>query len=499
MSRKVAVIGAGPGGLSAALILAANGCEVTVIERKERVGGRNASLQLGEYNFDVGPTFLMMKYLLDEIFSAAGEASSDWMEFIELDPMYRLQFGDGFQFEPSRNYESVKAQIAQRFPKQAQGFDRFMQVEEARFNRIAPCLQVPYLKPLDLVNSRTMRLIPDALSGKSVFDVLKGYFGEDQLAIAFSFQSKYLGMSPWECPGFFAMLAYIEYAYGVFHVKGGLSEISEGMARAIQKHNGQIRLNAPVEKLLVENGATRGVHFADGTTERFDDVIVNADFGWAAQNLFPEGTIRRYTPQKLANMGISCSTYMLYLGLDTCYDQLRHHTIFFADDYRGNVESIFKGDMPDDFSVYVRNATVTDPTLAPEGHSAVYVLVPMPNCRGRIDWERQAADVRETTLNLLETRCGMPGIRDHIVTERQITPADWRDDYNVYDGATFNLAHTLQQMLYFRPRNKFEEVDNCYLVGGGTHPGSGLPTIYESGRITANLLLKKYGIATGKN
>jgi phytoene desaturase len=185
---------------------------------------------------------------------------------------------------------------------------------------------------------------------------------------------------------------------------------------------------------------------------------------------------------------------MLYLGLDKQYD-LPHHTIFFAKDYRKNVDDIFHLREPDgNLSVYVRNASVTDPTLAPEGHSAVYVLVPMPNLRADIDWEQKKAAFRETVLDIMEQRGGMTGLREHIVEEKVMTPESWRDELNVYAGATFNLAHSWDQMIHLRPRNKFEEVDNCYLTGGGTHPGSGLPTIYESGRIAANLISRKYGV-----
>lgn len=492
MSQKIAVIGAGPGGMTAALILAGQGFDVTVFERGKRVGGRNASFTQGGYTHDIGPTFLMMKYLLDEVFAAAGERSSDWIEFMELDPMYRLVFPD-FVYEPTTDLDRVKAQLAARFPGSEKGVDRFMAYERARFQRIAPCLQKPYLQPWDLVNPRTMRLLPDALSRKSVYDVLKGYFGEDQLAIAFSFQSKYLGMSPWECPGFFSMLAFIEYEYGVYHVKGGLSEISTGMAKAAQKHGCKIRLETPIDEIVVKRNQAKGVRLEDGSVETFDDVVVNADFGYAVTNLFPEGTIRNYTPERLRKLGISCSTFMLYLGVDREYPDHRHHTIYFAEDYENCVKDIFAERLPRDYSIYVRNASATDPTLAPSGHSSIYVLVPMPNCRAGVDWAVEAPRVRERTLELLESRCGLANLRQHIREERMITPADWRDRFNVFDGATFNLAHTIPQMLYFRPRNKFEEVDNCYLVGGGTHPGSGLPTIYESGRITANLLLKRYG------
>jgi len=183
---------------------------------------------------------------------------------------------------------------------------------------------------------------------------------------------------------------------------------------------------------------------------------------------------------------------MLYLGLDKVYD-LPHHTIFFADDYRKNVDEVFTAKkLSSDISFYIRNASVSDPTLAPEGQSAVYVLVPAPNLRGKIDWEREKAGFRDLVLDRMEERGGMGDLRSHIAAERVITPAEWQDDYKVYAGAVFNLAHNFGQMIYLRPHNRFEECRSCWLVGGGTHPGSGLPTIYESGRITANLISDKH-------
>ena len=184
---------------------------------------------------------------------------------------------------------------------------------------------------------------------------------------------------------------------------------------------------------------------------------------------------------------------MLYLGLDKVYD-LPHHTVFFARDYRNNISDIFEAQaLSDDLSFYVRNASVTDATLAPRGHSAVYVLVPVPNCKASIDWSAEGPAFRERVLDAMEQRGGMNGLRSHIKQEIMYTPETWRD-MNIQFGATFNLAHSINQMLYFRPRNKFEELDNCYLAGGGTHPGSGLPTIYESGRIAANMLSRKHGV-----
>ncbi len=189
---------------------------------------------------------------------------------------------------------------------------------------------------------------------------------------------------------------------------------------------------------------------------------------------------------------------MIYLGVARKYD-LAHHNIYFSNDYEGNVQDIFSAmRISDDPSFYLQNACVTDPSLAPPGKSTIYILVPMPNTMSGIDWAREKDSFKEKILDLVVARTPMKDLREHIEVEKVITPADWEQELNVYAGATFNLAHNLQQMLYFRPRNEFEEVANCYLVGGGTHPGSGLPTIYESGRITANLISKKYGIPFSK-
>ena len=223
-----------------------------------------------------------------------------------------------------------------------------------------------------------------------------------------------------------------------------------------------------------------------------DETVLNADFGYAMKNLVPPGVLKRYTPEKVDSKEYSCSTFMLYLGVDKIYD-LPHHTIFFAGDYKKNIEDVFKNKvLSEDISFYVRNASINDPTLAPEGHSALYVLVPVPNCTADIDWLENTDEFKERVISAMEKRAEMSDIREHIREEIVYTPKTWMDT-NIQFGATFNLAHSLNQMMHLRPRNKFEDLGNCYLVGGGTHPGSGLPTIYESGRIAANMISKRHG------
>jgi phytoene desaturase len=286
----------------------------------------------------------------------------------------------------------------------------------------------------------------------------------------------------------------VEHGYGIYHTQGGLSEISEAMAKICREYGVDIRLNSPVKQLILDGRDVRGVELESGETIRGDETVLNADFGYAMNHLVPPGVLKKYSPPKVDQREFSCSTFMLYLGLDKIYD-LPHHTIFFSKDYRRNIEDVFERKvLSEDCSFYVRNASVTDPNLAPPGHSSIYVLVPVPNKTAAIDWTKEKNGFRDRLLDAMETRAGMKDLRAHIREEIVLSPDSWQG-MNIHFGATFNLAHKLSQMLYFRPRNKFEELGHCYLVGGGTHPGSGLPTIYESGRIAANLISRAHGVS----
>ncbi|MEI6787427.1 MAG: phytoene desaturase family protein [bacterium] len=487
-SKRITIIGAGPGGLTAAMILANRGHQVTVFEQKDTVGGRNAAIRLGPYTFDVGPTFLMMTFILREVFQAAGRKAEDYLDIRALDPMYQLSFKDKV-LRPTTDRERMKAQIETLFPGNGAGLEKFHTVEKVRYDRMYPCLKKDYSSAISMLSRPLLRALPHLSLGRSLYDVLGDYFSAEDLRISFTFQSKYLGMSPWQCPGAFGLIPYVEHAFGIDHVMGGLSMISEAMAKVAREHGATIRLNTRVKQIQVKNGEARGVLLADGSSMESDDVIINADFGHAMETLFEPGIIRKYTPKKLREKKYSCSTFMLYLGLDKLYDEA-HHNVIFADNYKANIEDIAQGVGPsDDMSVYVRNASITDPSLAPKGHSALYVLVPVANTRSEIAWTPELTRAyRNKVIARIVAKTGMKDLTSHILEERVITPKSWVDDFNLFLGATFNLGHTLNQMLYFRPHNQFEEIGRVYLVGGGTHPGSGLPTIYESARISADLI-----------
>lgn len=491
---KIIIIGAGPGGLTAGMLLASRGFDVTIYEKSSKVGGRNTSFEAKGYKFDVGPTFLMMKFILDEVFEEAGRKSSDYLDFVKLDPMYRLEFDDK-KMDFSSDHYKMEQEVERNFPGNAFGFRKFLAGEKIRFERMYPCLQKDYIKFSTFFHWDFLRAMPRLSLGKSMFQELGRYFSDEKLRLSFTFQSKYLGMSAWDCPAAFLIIPYVEHAFGVYHTIGGLSEISEAMVKVVREFKGKIKLNKPVKRLIIEGKQVKGVELEDGTKDPADDVIINADFAYAMTHLLGDETkLRRYSPENLNKLKYSCSTFMLYLGVNKNYNS-KHHTIYFAKDYKKNINDIFhKKVLSEDISFYIRNASVSDKAVAPKGKSNIYVLVPVPNNKSKIDWKKEKKRFRDLVMDTIKKRTEFKDIDKHIEFEKIITPKDWENNYNVFLGATFNIGHNLMQMLHFRPRNKFEELDNCYLVGGGTHPGSGLPTIYESGRITANLISRFYKI-----
>jgi len=493
MKKKIIVVGAGPGGLTAAMLLARRGFDVTVFESASSVGGRNTGLKVGPYTFDVGPTFLMMDFVLKEVFQAAGRRVEDYLSLIPLDPLYRLIFDDR-EIEMTSDHGRMRREIERHFPGNGPGYDRFLKEEGKRFKALMPCLTRDYSSLASFLSPTLARAIPQLGLGKSVFQNLSRYFNDEKLVLSFTFQSKYLGMSAWECPALFSMLPYVEHAFGIYHVKGGLHKISEAMARVVEEWGGRVHLKTPVKTLLFEGDAVTGVELENGEREKADAVVLNADFGHAMSRLVPPERQGRYAPGPLKKRDFSCSTFMMYLGVNQRIP-MNHHTVVFARDYKRNVRQVFRDKVlsGDDFSFYVHNASVTDPTLAPEGKSALYLLVPVPNQKSGLDWEREKGPFREKLLRRVEERTPLKGLSSLIEEERIITPADW-ENRQIYLGATFNLSHRFSQMLYFRPHNEFEEFKNCYLTGGGTHPGSGLPVIYESARISSDLICRKFNV-----
>lgn len=496
-SKKVIIVGGGPGGVASALLLASRGVEVHLFEKQDRLGGRTSAHEIGGYRFDIGPTFLMMKSLLDRIFIEAGKDSADYLEFVRLDPMYELRFDDEI-FRAGNKTEDTKAEIERLFPGQSAAMDTFLKREKKRFSKLLPAFERDFPSALSSLSKDLLPALPHLSLGSTVFGTLKKYFTDEKLALLFSFQSKYLGMSAWECPGAFAMLSYMEHMHGIYHTIGGLSEIPAGIGRAAADCGAHIHTGTPVKQLMLNGREVTGVELENGEKIFADNVIINADFGHAMTNLVPNGALKKYTEEKLNRMKFSCSTFMMHLGIDTVYD-LPHHSIVFARDYKKNVDEIFRlNRSSDDISFYVRNASITDPTLAPPGKSSLYILVPTPNLDGDLDWDVHQDRYRKLIFKAFSDRLGIHDLEQRIEVEKIYTPQTWNTELDIFKGATFNLSHCLSQMAFMRPRNRFEEFKNCFLVGGGTHPGSGLPTIFESARIASNLISDTFGLSYTK-
>ncbi len=487
--RQVVIVGAGPGGLAAALLLAKSGVKVTIVEKRSTVGGRTSTMEQDGFKFDIGPTFFLYPRVLKEIFAAAGYDLDREVPMTRLDPQYRLVFGAGGELLATPNIERMVEAISAISPGDATRFRQFITHNRTKLDKFMPFLQTPFESWRDLASPGMMKLLPLLAPWRSLDEDLQTHFKDERIRLGFSFQSKYLGMSPFRCPSLFSILSFLEYEHGVFHPTGGCGAVTRAMARIATEMGVEILLDEPVEKVIVERGKACGIRTANRVLMA-DSVVLNSDFAGSIGKLIPNHQRTKWTDEKLAKKKYSCSTFMMYLGVKGRYDDISHHTIYLAENYRENLADIEKRHrLSDNPSFYVQNAGVTDDTLAPEGHSSLYVLLPVTHETGSVDWAKEGPRYRALALEQMK-KIGMHDVEERIVTEKIVTPRDWASEFELYKGATFSMAHSLDQMLHLRPHNRFEDVRQMYLVGGGTHPGSGLPVIFESARITSRLLLQ---------
>ena len=405
LHKRVGIVGAGPGGLAAAMLLAQAGADVTVFEHHAKVGGRSATIDAaspaGTFHFDTGPTFFLYPRVLKDIFAACGRDLDAEVEMIRLDPQYHLVFGSGGEIQATGDMDRLAQEIARLAPADAAALPRFFADNRAKLAAFRPILEAPFNGPRDLFRMELLKSVKLLRPHRTVDGDLASYFSDERVRLAFSFQAKYLGMSPFRCPSLFTILSFMEYEFGVYHPVGGCGAVMTAMERIASDLGVTFRLAEPVEEILFEGRRATGVRTEHGT-ETFDALVLNADFAHVMTKLVPDRLRRRWTDRKLAKKKFSCSTFMLYLGIKGDLPELSHHTIFLSEDYRRNVQEIEAGLVPPaDPSIYVQNACVTDPALAPPGHSTLYVLVPVGNRVGEgIDW---AARSRRNTA---PRRCG---------------------------------------------------------------------------------------------
>jgi phytoene desaturase len=475
------------------MLLASSGVQVTVVEKSSRVGGRTATLEQDGFKFDIGPTFFLYPRVLREIFADAGYDLDREVPMKRLDPQYRLIFGDGGQIDATSNIERMERQIAAISPGDASEFKNFLDRNRKKMESFQPVLESPYECWRDLLRPEMLKLLPLMKPWLSLDGDLRTHFKDERIRLGFSFQSKYLGMSPFRCPSLFSILSFLEYEHGVFHPIGGCGAVTLAMARIAREMGVEILTEEPVEEILIDAASGKGKAVGVRTAKRrlpADAVVVNADFAEAMRRMVPNKYRKKWSDKKIAGKAYSCSTFMMYLGIEGRYDDVAHHTIYLAENYRQNLKDIEElHTLSENPSFYVQNASVTDATLAPQGQSTLYVLLPVTHESAKVDWGRERERFRTLAIRQME-RIGIRDVERRIRTEKILTPEGWRDDFGLLKGATFSMKHSLDQMLHLRPHNRFEDVDGIYLTGGGTHPGSGLPVIFQSARISSKLLLK---------
>jgi phytoene desaturase len=484
VSQRIVIVGAGPGGMATAMRLAAAGYQVAIYEAADRVGGRMRGLELGPYQFDSGPTILQMPQIYDELFAACGLRFGDYARLTRLDPNTRIKFWDGAHLDLSSDLAAFKAQLAGFGPGLPAAFERWY-VEHLRKDVVGygPYLGSPVRSPLGYLRPREIAAALPFRPWESLYDHFERFFPDERVVYALGYQAKYLGMHPTACSSVFSLVTFLEFHYGIWHPEGGFRALARGLARAAQDLGVELHLGRPVRQVLVEGGRAKGLLMADGERITADAVVVNADFGHAVTTLLPEGARGPYSERRLKKMEFSCSTFMLYLGVDRRWDQLPHHQLYLSPNIRRADPLWAKSAVldEDDPSFYVCNPTIVDPANAPEGHSTLFVLVPVPNLRHGVDWAAKRGPYRELILRQM-AKLGYEGVERHIVAEHCYTAETWRDEHRTYLGAVFNLIHSWTQLGPLRPHIRHSGARGLYWIGGAVHPGSGLLTIMEAAK-----------------
>ncbi|MEN4903988.1 phytoene desaturase [Luteimonas sp. TWI1437] len=487
--RRAVVIGAGFGGLALAIRLQAGGWQTTLLEKRDKPGGRAYVYEDQGFVFDAGPTVITDPSALEELFALTGRRMADYVELLPVEPFYRLCWEDGSHFDYANDQEALDRQIHARNPADVAGYRRFLaysrEVFEAGYIELGA---VPFLSFRDMLAAgpRLARL----QAWKSVYGMVARFIQDEHLRQAFSFHSLLVGGNPFKTSSIYTLIHALERQWGVWFPRGGTGALVRGLVRLFEDMGGRIELNADVARIEVEQSRATGVQLADGRHFALDALASNADVVHTYDRLLGHHPRGVRQAAALKRKRFSMSLFVLYFGLDRRHEQLRHHTVCFGQRYRGLIDEIFDGKaLADDFSLYLHAPCATDPSLAPPGCGSHYVLAPVPHLgNADIDWDTEGPRYRDRIFDYLE-RFYMPGLRQQLVTSRFITPFDFRDTLNAHHGSAFSLEPVLTQSAWFRPHNRDADIPNLYLVGAGTHPGAGVPGVVGSAKATARLML----------
>jgi phytoene desaturase len=495
-NKNVIVIGAGIGGITAAIHLAKQGLSVTVFEKNSRPGGRCDRISRDGHHFDTGPTLLVMPLLYESEFATLGTSLNEVLELQRVDPTYHVVFDDGSQLALTSDMKSMQDQLEGIEPGSFQGFLRYLDEGHRHYHLgIKKLVNKDFRKASDFFKLDNLPLLYQVKPLKKHYNHMKVYFDEPRLKAAFTFQDVYMGLSPFEAPATFSMMPYTELAHGVWYPKGGMYQLVEALMALAYKAGVRFDFNTTVHQIDVNGRSSRGVRLADGRLFEADAVLANADLSYVYQHLLPQGRLT----ERMARKRHSCSVISFFWGIDKPYETLGPHTLFLADDYRENFDSIIQDmDLPANPSVYLHAPARLDPSMAPRGQDTLIAIVPVGHMSGNgsQDWTEIRDQARRDVFRRLRL-LGIHDLEDHIKFEVNFTPLSWRKRYNLLKGSTHGLCHNLFQLGYFRPDNRHPSYCNLYFTGASTRPGTGLPTAMVSGRLSAQRIMDDLEVPVG--
>ena len=489
MKKNIIVIGSGFGGLGAASRLLSAGHNVTILEKRDKLGGRAYVYEQNGFKFDGGPTVITAPFLFDDIWTAAGKKREDYVEFVPCDPFYRIFDHTGKSFDYNNDHEFTLKEIDKWSPEDKQGYEDFLATTKPIFDKgFTELADKPFLKVSDM-----LKVAPDLIrlqSHKNVYKYVSQFIKNDFLRQCFSFHPLLVGGNPFDTTSIYAMIHYLEREWGVHYALGGTGAIVNAFEQLITEQGGKIHLETEVDEILVTNGKATGVRLGNGELMEADTVVSNADVAFTYKNMIKPTHRKKYTDRKIARTKYSMSLFVIYFGTDRQYrDQgLAHHNIILGPRYKALLDDIFDNKIvAEDFSLYLHMPTITDPSIAPDGHEGFYVLSPVPHLDSGTDWESFAPTYKKAIMDFLEKNY-LPDLSKHLVAEHYIDPLHFQDVLNSYKGSAFSVQPILTQSAWFRPHNKSEDVDELYFVGAGTHPGAGLPGVLSSSIIAQDLI-----------
>lgn len=489
---KVAVIGSGFGGLSAAIRLQSMGYETTIFEKRDLAGGRAYVYKDKGFTFDAGPTVITAPHCLDELFSLSNRKLSDYAELIPVHPFYRLCWEDGYTFDYSNRDKEFREQLRKKSPKDEAGYDKFLEYSREVFNEgYTKLVAEPFLDIWKMV--RVAPKLVRLQAHRSVYSMVAQYIKDPHLREAFSFHSLLVGGNPFRASSIYTLIHYLERNWGVTFPRGGTGALIQGLVKLYEDLGGKIIYNAEVAEITTRDRTVTGLELKDGRRMRFDLVVSNADVQHTYRNLLRRNQQAQSKADKIEKMRYSMSLFLIYFGTKKRYPDVAHHSILFGKRYKALLDDIFeKGVLPDDFSLYLHRPTATDPSLAPEGCESFYVLSPVAHLgKNPIDWKVEGPKYADKILRYME-KFYLPNLRENIVTQRIFTPEDFSTELNAHLGSAFSLEPTLTQSAYFRTHNRDDKISGLYFVGAGTHPGAGIPGVVNSAKATVSVILEDF-------